>query len=68
MIKNPKLIILSIYIGVLYAASDEWHQSFNMNRIPLVADVMVDSIGVISGSLAALAWYSYIYRKSDIII
>ena len=38
-------------IGTLYAASDEFHQSFVGGRGPSVVDVMIDSAGVIAGVL-----------------
>lgn len=41
-------------IGTLYAASDEFHQGFVANRGPSVVDVMIDSCGVIAGTLLLL--------------
>ena len=38
-------------IGTLYAASDEFHQSFVGGRGPAVTDVLIDSAGVIAGVL-----------------
>ena len=38
-------------IGTLYAAGDEFHQSFVAGRGPSVRDVMIDSSGVIAGVL-----------------
>lgn len=38
-------------IGTLYAASDEFHQSFVGGRGPSVTDVLIDSAGVIAGVL-----------------
>lgn len=37
-------------VGTLYAASDEFHQSFVAGRGPSVRDVMIDSAGVIAGT------------------
>ena len=45
-------------IGTLYAASDEFHQSFVADRGPSVFDVMIDSSGVIAGVLVML-WILY---------
>ena len=41
-------------VGTLYAASDEWHQGFVAGRGPSVRDVMIDSAGVIAGTLLLL--------------
>lgn len=41
-------------VGTLYAASDEIHQGFVAGRGPSVTDVMIDSCGVIAGTLLLL--------------
>lgn len=41
-------------VGTLYAASDEFHQGFVAGRGPSVIDVMIDSSGVIAGTLLLL--------------
>jgi Predicted integral membrane protein len=58
--------IISMLVGVLYAASDEFHQSFVPGRGPSIVDVGIDSLGVLTGILAVLIIIS-IYRalKSD---
>jgi len=48
--RRPSLAAL---IAVLYAASDELHQSFVQGRHGTAVDVMIDSVGI---GLAALAW------------
>ncbi|MBP1989323.1 VanZ family protein [Paenibacillus eucommiae] len=59
-IKSSTAILLSSLISVLYAASDEWHQSFVEGRTGHAIDVGVDSIGV----LLVLIWLFYSeYRK-----
>ena len=45
--------ILACVIAVLYAASDEIHQSFVQGRHGTPADVAIDCVGI---GLAALAW------------
>jgi VanZ family protein len=44
-------------ISVLYAISDEWHQSFVPNRDSDPVDVLVDSAGVAT-ALALSYWWS----------
>lgn len=50
---------------LLYAASDEWHQSFVPGRSCRLYDVGVDSIGFSAGVLAVLlaAWVSIKIKK-----
>ena len=38
-------------LTVLYAASDEWHQSFVPGRHPQVTDVLIDASGAAAGLL-----------------
>jgi VanZ family protein len=45
---------LSLLLTVLYAASDEFHQSITPNRTPLFHDVVIDTVGGIIGILVAI--------------
>ena len=47
-------VILPFLIGVLYAASDEYHQSFYASRGAKAADVTFDTFGVTAGLLLCL--------------
>ena len=49
-----RLFALSLFISVLYAASDEWHQSFVPTRGPSVRDVLIDSAGALAACLILL--------------
>ncbi len=42
-------------IATLYAATDEWHQSFVEARGPALLDVGIDSAGALTGALVMLA-------------
>ncbi|MDQ2996953.1 MAG: VanZ family protein [Chloroflexota bacterium] len=42
---------LSWMFTVLYAASDEWHQSFVPGRHPQLTDVLIDACGAAAGLL-----------------
>jgi VanZ family protein len=42
---------LSWVLTVLYAASDEWHQSFVPGRHPQLTDVLIDVCGATTGLL-----------------
>ena len=42
-------LALSIAITVIYAISDEWHQSFVPSRTASIIDVLIDTLGGICG-------------------
>lgn len=48
-----KTMLLSFIFIVLFAISDEIHQHFTGDRTPLVADVIVDSVGGLTGIIIA---------------
>lgn len=52
-----KPFFLAILFSVLYAISDEIHQTFIPGRKGLAADVIIDSYGVIIGGLLTLITY-----------
>jgi VanZ family protein len=45
----PHLVL--IFVGVLYGATDEWHQVFVRGRTPDGADWVADVVGVVCGYL-----------------
>ncbi len=47
-----------LLIGILYASTDEYHQTFVASRWPSVGDVMYDTFGAMIGVLATLWWYA----------
>lgn len=48
-IKNKYKLLLSIFVGVVYAFLDEFHQSFVPGRSARLFDVGIDSVGVLVG-------------------
>ena len=48
-IKEIDKIGISLIIGIIYAISDEIHQSFIPGRGPQLTDVILDSMGVLTG-------------------
>ncbi|MFC1700792.1 VanZ family protein [Patescibacteria group bacterium] len=46
-LSKKKILFLAITIAILYAISDEYHQSFILGRHGVISDVMIDSIGVL---------------------
>lgn len=41
-----KILFLAVVLAVLYAFSDEYHQTFIQGRVGALADVLIDSFGV----------------------
>ena len=58
-VKN--FFIVGLIASILYAASDEIHQSFTADRTPLVQDVVIDSVGAFVGACLFLI----IYKKHE---
>jgi VanZ family protein len=52
---NTRTAIIALTITVLYAATDEWHQSFVPGREGAVRDVLIDAAGGSAGLL--LNWW-----------
>ena len=50
-------------VGTIYAASDEFHQGFVAGRGPSIVDVMIDSAGVIAGTMLLL--WILLRKKKD---
>ena len=43
-------------VSLLYAASDEWHQSFVPNRCGCAADVIIDGAGALAAAVLEAVW------------
>ncbi|MBL0386285.1 VanZ family protein [Tumebacillus sp. ITR2] len=54
---------LALVTAVLYAASDEWHQTFVPNRTGHIIDVGMDSVGVVLALLLLLIWQTVQRKK-----
>ena len=63
-IKRKYQIYISTIIGILYAISDEIHQSFTPGRGPKITDVFIDSLGVLFGITVILLILEIINRKN----
>lgn len=61
-LKEKWRIIITIVIGILYAISDEFHQSFSPGRSPKITDVYIDTLGIILGILLVIL-IRMIYKK-----
>lgn len=49
--RMPMAVCVSVLLGAIFAASDEFHQFFSEGRGPSVQDVLLDTCGVAAGSL-----------------
>jgi len=54
--------VLDVAICTVYAATDEWHQTFVPGRHGCVKDVFIDAAGAVIAILL-LAWITYLVRK-----
>jgi VanZ family protein len=52
----PRLCWVVLTIAVLYAASDEYHQTFVVGRNGTPVDVLIDTIGALLGILLWRYW------------
>jgi VanZ family protein len=60
------LFLIAIGFCALYAATDEYHQSFISHRTPMTADVALDTAGALIGALVYLFVFkgiSFMYKK-----
>ena len=60
--KEIDQIGISLIIGVVYASTDEIHQAFIPGRGPQITDVMLDSLGVLTGIFISILLLE-IFRK-----
>jgi VanZ family protein len=51
-----RVVLYSVIIVALYAASDEFHQTFVYDRTPSILDVGIDTAGGILGQIGPLIW------------
>ena len=61
-IKEINQIGASLIIGVIYASTDEIHQAFIPGRGPQITDVMLDSLGVLTGIFISMLLIEIIRR------
>ena len=58
-------VVISLCIAVVYAASDEYHQTFTPGRSPSVVDVGIDTAGAIIGNGIASFIIKFINRPKQ---
>ena len=62
-ISNRKREVITIIAGALYAMSDEIHQTFIQGRSGQVTDVLLDTFGVIVGTILVLGIIKILKNK-----
>ena len=58
-----KTVIFSFLFSVLYASSDEFHQTFVVGRDGNIVDVLIDSSGSLVGILLSSILYFLVMKK-----
>lgn len=56
----------AMVISVLYAASDEFHQSFEPSRTGSAVDVMIDSVGALAGLILLCSLIRWRKRRAQL--
>ena len=56
LLRQPWPHWAALLIGLLYAVSDEFHQSFVPNRQSSLTDLAVDAVGLALAQIAVLVW------------
>lgn len=62
-ISNKRAVMLSVVFVILYAITDEFHQSFVPGRSAELRDVLIDTV---AGAMGALIYFcATVFRRSD---
>ena len=56
---------MTLILGIGYAISDEYHQKFTLGRSPRWLDIQIDSLGIITGIIAAIAVVGLVNKIID---
>lgn len=59
-----KTVLFTTALCMLYAMSDEFHQSFTAGRSPAVRDVIIDTCGGFAGSMLVLLMVNIAAKKN----
>ncbi|MEK9200859.1 MAG: VanZ family protein [Patescibacteria group bacterium] len=53
---RPKRLIYTLILAVIYAFTDEFHQTFVFDRTGKIIDVFIDTLGILTASIALFFW------------
>ncbi len=59
--RQSRHLFWSLFLAILYAAGDEWHQSFVPSRSASIVDVLIDGLGALCGAL----WFKRYKKNPD---
>lgn len=59
---EKRCVLYSVLIGLIYAITDEIHQMFMDGRTAKITDVLIDTLGVITGVVIYITIKTIIYR------
>jgi VanZ family protein len=65
---RPRAWIWAWLLTVIYAISDEWHQSFVAGRHPQATDVLIDASGAATALLLARWWLRRMYARAESVV
>ena len=60
---SKKTLIIAGVIAILYAISDEYHQTFILGREGAIRDVMVDGVGILGMAVSIFRWRKDLANK-----
>lgn len=58
-------VLFALILSVIYAMTDEWHQTFIPGRSGELRDVLIDSVGSLTGILIYYWILRLLYNKKD---
>ncbi len=53
-IEELNRVAISLVVGIIYATSDEIHQTFIPGRAGMITDIIIDGMGVLLGILIVM--------------
>lgn len=64
-LRNIRIFVVSFFIAAVYAALDEFHQSFVSSRTGSPWDVAIDCLGALAGLIICVRWCSKRRRRES---
>ena len=59
-------VLVAVVVSIAFGAADEWHQQFIPGRYPELADWQADSLGALTGAVAAALTLGRKRQTSDL--